>query len=382
MIPLLAAMGLGLGSLWGVGRAKQLSEEEAIAKNSLMASRIFGNPGYEMAGPTQPGQGPLMSQGYGLFGGEFTPPQAASMLMNLDKTHADLGKAILTDYYKKPDVWKQPGSVFEYGTGEGMRQKGYFGPNGDLIPIGQAYKPSTSSTTINMPPSDTAMKINDIKAFTNDQGMHPEWAIGMTPSEFSKDPRAKDYHMMSTLGEKNTVSESKVLGMLDQYENMLFGPTGIYNDYGKWFNESPVAQQLGISGNETFTKLAETFKNNYELWAQNDTRVNTYTSFVEGTMAPIVRSMGDVGALNTDDIKRARSLLAQITGMNIDKPETARAKMKELRTLMTRGDNAMTGMNIKNKQKYPNAPEIGTVMEGLTYLGGDPYSESSWKESE
>jgi hypothetical protein len=74
-----------------------------------------------------------------------------------------------------------------------------------------------------------------------------------------------------------------------------------------------------------------------QLSGQTNQDAVQFNSLAEGTLAPIIRALGEKGTLAEGDVKRARQLIptlgAGLTGLP-DTPETARNKLKQLRDLM------------------------------------------------
>ena len=74
-----------------------------------------------------------------------------------------------------------------------------------------------------------------------------------------------------------------------------------------------------------------------QLLGQSNQEAVQFHSLAEGTLAPIIRSLGEKGTLAEGDVERARALLPTLgtglTGLS-DTPTTARNKLKQLRALM------------------------------------------------
>ena len=56
-----------------------------------------------------------------------------------------------------------------------------------------------------------------------------------------------------------------------------------------------------------------------------------YTQFAEGTLAPIIKSLGETGVLTDRDIIRAYGLVPNLQ----DSPDVASNKIQQLRDLLT-----------------------------------------------
>ena len=74
---------------------------------------------------------------------------------------------------------------------------------------------------------------------------------------------------------------------------------------------------------------------------QDDPRYDTYQGLVQGTLAPIVKSMGESGNLATEDIARAQKLMAELFPFP-DSEEAAREKLEALRNIIAKGQRNQT----------------------------------------
>ena len=59
-------------------------------------------------------------------------------------------------------------------------------------------------------------------------------------------------------------------------------------------------------------RLKETPGRVLDVGLQRDPQLTAITNWIDGTLAPIVRSLGDVGALNEMDIQRAKKLMPNL----------------------------------------------------------------------
>jgi hypothetical protein len=82
----------------------------------------------------------------------------------------------------------------------------------------------------------------------------------------------------------------------------------------------------GLTGAPGIKQLRSTF----------DPSVRQYTQFAEGTLAPIIKSLGETGVLTDRDIVRAYGLIPNLQ----DSKGVAARKIEELRKLLTRAESA------------------------------------------
>lgn len=81
-------------------------------------------------------------------------------------------------------------------------------------------------------------------------------------------------------------------------------------------------------------RLAAIGMKNIGRLLQTDEDAVLYTSFVEGTLAPLIRSLGEKGTLATEDVGRALKLVPTLSVTSVDKRSIARGKIKQLRDLL------------------------------------------------
>lgn len=152
------------------------------------------------------------------------------------------------------------------------------------------------------------------------------------PGTTQRDLMARGYKYVST-AESNRAAEAKgayaTIDRLDELTNTLWNPqdksTGAawrVTQKAKWTNERLT---------QTNKELAE------------------FEAFAKGTLAPLIRAVGEKGNLATEDIERAL-LLIPSTGQGSalpDTPEVARGKMRQLREWFDRAQG-------KTEQKKPD----------------------------
>lgn len=349
-LPLLALAGFGLGFA---------SDAMAERNQRKQFNSIMGRPAEELTGPAQ-GGGPLMSPGTGLMGGEISRPQAAAQMMQLGGPYEQVGANVLQSYMTPQEPQKSTSGMQNYQF---------------LLNMGKtpeeaaemAFKTGTNVTT-NVG-TEGAMQAPPL--VSDEERRARNWPEGTAINAKTGSPI-----FPPAASAKKTAQMEQANAIVDQYDNLLFGEGGIYSDYGAWSEDLGLPED-GWIGNLT-EKLGQTARSNMELFLQNDPRFKTYNNFVEGSIAPLVKSLGESGNLATEDVDRGLGLAAQITGVNIDSPETARDKMTQLKQLI-----GQAKQDAENKLTYPDAPPIGEkkYYDGKQYRfnGGNPKSKESWE---
>jgi hypothetical protein len=120
---------------------------------------------------------------------------------------------------------------------------------------------------------------------------------------------------------KDAAGQQKATSILGEIDSMLFSDKGIYSDFG--------TGNGGVKG-----KLQDLWKANSEYFLQNDTRFKNYTDYVQGTIAPLVKSLGTVGNLSETDILFAQSLIPSLFGHKIDSADVSKEKLRKLKNLI------------------------------------------------
>jgi hypothetical protein len=129
--------------------------------------------------------------------------------------------------------------------------------------------------------------------------------------------------------QKQVPKLKSAINISTEINDMLFGDNGIYA--GMENIDETLAQ-----------KLYRTAKGNVEYISQSDPRYKSYVDYVEGSLSPLVKSLGEAGSLATEDIDRARALIPTITGLHPDGPKVAAEKMNKLMRLIKAAQS--TGM--------------------------------------
>ena len=353
-LPFLAFLGLGAAGKLGYDLYDQARQEQQAKKYGQVFSDIIGTPGQELAGPRREGyEGPLMSPGTGLMGGQLTIPEAAGRMAQIPG-YEPLAGAILRDRLDQKTTGPKTVTMGVPGKPK-MRTNAIFSPQGELVPIGEPWE-AGASTQINIGEGGRATPLTpaELKTYNAPKGSY--WSA---KGEIKHPPAAQA---------KETSQEERALGLIKQYEDKLFNPEyGIYSkDYGLSEETKALVPDWAEGLIEKGGQAAENFLN---YWMpQNDPRIRDYEDFRKGTLSPLAKSLGEVGALAEGDVERAGSLQPQVIGLKPDTPETARRKISNLRTLISKGqENARLGITvvIQNGERweYRTDPKTGKLMK-------------------
>jgi hypothetical protein len=84
---------------------------------------------------------------------------------------------------------------------------------------------------------------------------------------------------------------------------------------------------------------------------QTNPKAAEFNAFVNGTLAPMIRALGEKGALANQDVERALSMMPLLT----DRPSVAWGKYKNIRGIMTEAKAAKAGKNNGSDNTLPDA---------------------------
>jgi len=186
--------------------------------------------------------------------------------------------------------------------------------------VGTVRKPYTKVGGVKPYLSEPSQKDMPIPASDMPLWVHPDTLsnpqVGMTP----KQAETAGFKKMST-GQIDAVkSFGTVEGVLGQVEGLMqkVFPT----------EESSLGRVSGAIQRQGGASL------------QTNIEASTLDSLINGTLAPIVRSLGEKGNLSDTDIKRARKLFPNLT----DRADVAWRKLSELKDLISNAKRARLGV--------------------------------------
>ena len=144
---------------------------------------------------------------------------------------------------------------------------------------------------------------------------------GVTPTQL-RDAGA----VVTGAEQRKTVAKfERGLAVMDELERLAFGdPTT--GEKGAFTGITP-----GI-----ISRAKATGKNVYDYVQQEDTKAEEYNSLAQGTVAPLIKALGDTGNIAVREADRALAALAQSWPITDSEP-AAKRKLKNLRGMIERG---------------------------------------------
>lgn len=200
------------------------------------------------------------------------------------------------------------------------------------------------STIVNV--GDKGLSVNDALKMVNNEGEHP--APGMSPNEAI----ASGFRLVDTESQKAGRKFETAGNVLDQLEALA---TPVFAGVKPGL-PNRVAAGVELGG---------------KRMSQEDTSVSEYASFAEGTVAPLIKALGESGNLATEDVNRGLALLPTLYPVP-DTKEVAENKIANLRKLIEKGLN--------KKMEGISPPNVGDIIDGYRYEGGPPNNPASWKK--
>lgn len=94
----------------------------------------------------------------------------------------------------------------------------------------------------------------------------------------------------------------------------------------------------------------------WQQFSQANPDIALYSSLAAGTLAPIIRSLGEVGTLAEGDVARAKALLPKLYPIP-DSPEVAKRHIGDIRDII----RASSGIEPKPKGTGPNPNNVGNL---------------------
>ena len=160
--------------------------------------------------------------------------------------------------------------------------------------------------------------LNQLQNFVDPVGKNP--APGTTMEEL----RSGRYKSTTSAKEQQAGKVTAAMGILDEIERMAVGEDGLFQNFKSGFQN-----RLG-SGWDSWVQQA----------SQEDPRFSEYSGIVSGTLAPLIKALGESGNLATEDVARAANAIPKLPGMPgvmlPDTYETAKRKLKVLRDILSK----------------------------------------------
>ena len=171
-------------------------------------------------------------------------------------------------------------------------------------------RPSHSITINNTKP----MSLADLQKLRLPDGSVPP--IGMTAAE----AREAGATLTTTDEAKAGAKALNGISIIDEIESLALGKGGESRKSGIFVGRKPgVLNSLKAQGQGMVQQVS-----------QDDPRYAEYDSLVNGALAPLVKSLGDSGAITDSDASRVGRLIPQVG----DTEEVARRKLKSIRRIL------------------------------------------------
>lgn len=157
--------------------------------------------------------------------------------------------------------------------------------------------------------------------------------------------------------QKDFKQKQKSLHLVGKLRGMLFGDDD--ND--------------AIFGDESSTakgRVSDMVTANVERVVQSDPKYRNYSHYSKGTIAPLAKSLGQVGSLSDRDLDLISNLVPSITGLFPDSPEVAKKKLDLLDGLINAGMQSGQGITKKILDQHLEGSGFARDVDGgLQYLG-------------
>ena len=362
-LPFLAFLGLGAAGKYGFDRYEQAKDRRLMQTYGQIFSNAIGSPERELQGPQQPGyQGPLMGGGRGLLGGELSIPQFAGEIAQIPG-YQGAAQKLITDQLA-PKTSRNP-MVQELGVGDGKFQHHMLGPNGQWLPIDEPYE-KKATTEINMPetnPSSFSDVMNLHKQYANDPATRRFTKLSET---FSKIMSAPEFGF----GDMNLIFS--FMKMLDPDSTILPGEYAEASNTGSvpqvirgFYNKVRSGNKLTDSQRDQLKyTAAQSFKSQVPLQRDMESRYRKLAKQLEVDPSIVVPDV--IGKWRNYEWPE-EPVIPDETKFIDEAVDYASEKFGQVRDYFGKEEEPM--------------PNIGDVIDGYEYIGGNPNSEDSWRLS-
>lgn len=169
---------------------------------------------------------------------------------------------------------------------------------------------------------DKPLSPTELEKFRSPEGSYPP------PGATLRDVQSGGYQVQSSDLEKLQISQQGANAVLDRLDTLVDNvfPTGHIIDR---LQKAP-----GLM---------------YELYAQDDPNVALYQSLYRGTLAPIIRALGEKGTLAEGDVRRAIELMPKLLPFP-DKKEVAKQKLQQIRDILQKASGKESGQTTQTPQ--------------------------------
>ena len=195
----------------------------------------------------------------------------------------------------------------------------------------EALQSLKRGTTVNVGNQDKPLSVSDLRNTRLPDNSIPP--IGTTPKQL----REAGGVVLTNEQQKGLEAAGKFKPVLDRLEKLALSEGGVFSNIEPGFgNRVNAAFDLFI-GSVT----------------RDNPNVSAYEDLAEGTLAPIIKALGESGALAEGDVQRGLGLLPRVRDQLLlpDTREDAVAKFNDLRKILERGER-----NLRKKLRSGNPP--------------------------
>jgi len=144
---------------------------------------------------------------------------------------------------------------------------------------------------------------------------------------------------VTTSSERDQQAKTEsAMRVLDELEGMALGEGGVFEDIDRGFMNRAVAS----------------IEHGFDLLTQNDPGAARFNDMAAGTLAPIIKAMGEAGALADGDVQRALGLIPRTFPL-LDTKDVAQGKFASLRRILRRG---ASNQNAIEQGQLPNLDPV------------------------
>ena len=248
---------------------------------------------------------------------------------------------LLADVAPDPFVTGLLGQAFPKPQGQTSFRRDFEFLRGLGISQEDALKSLRRGTTVNVgkDPLNKPMSTADLTRTLLPDGTRPP--IGTTPRQAA----AAGAIVATPAQQKALDASDKFKPILDRIETLALGPA-----------DPATGRRSGGVFSDVQPGFGNRVKSGLDLFIASLTRENPNVSELEsltlGTLSPIIRQLGEAGALSDGDVNRAIGLLPQIRDNFLlpDTREDAVRKLNTLRLILERGEKKLRGQTSRQSK--------------------------------
>jgi len=322
--------------------AQQVFDKRRAEAMAPQAENIYGKPGYTHRGtPLRPGMtAPQMGTGVYNFNEK---PEERYLKMQQRMLGTGIGGYI--DQQKQLLQQMQNSAMKgETGAPAVSRSSSYkvardMGLTPGTKPFNEfvrSHAMKSSGTTVNVGGEGDFLKPSDARSYVytsgTKKGNHP-----LSQKELIKGVNDGLIQLETDSERKDKFKADKALAVVDTLEGLLSRAEETSSFVGENVPE-------GTFGKEYLQRVEDVLRSAADF---ANPEFQQYNQFAEGTLSPLVRAMGEAGALATEDVERAESLVPQWT----DHSDVRKRKLKMVKAILSVGlKNEQDSVDVRTSQ--------------------------------